>query len=90
MLNGYVAKISIPPGHYDGNGWSVLLRWNIAPENFQGNFQIWNADFFNIYRKTSAVEIVIHQTHSYHTDPTDPYSFVLIGERLSSGVQRKL
>jgi len=90
MLNGYVAKISIPPAQYDSNGWTVLLRFNIAPENFQGNFQIWNADFFNIYRKVAAVEILIHQTNSFHSDESDPYSFVLVAERLSSSIERKL
>jgi len=89
MLHGFVAQVSLPAEEFDGNGWSVLLRFNIAPENFQANFQLWNADFFNVYRKDSVVEILIHQTRrTGHSDTTDPNSFVIVAERLSSSVKR--
>lgn len=84
MLSGFVANVKVPRGEYDGNGWSVVLRFNVAAENFQANFQVWNADFFNVYRKKDAVEILIHQTRRSHRDGTDAHAFVIVAERLTS------
>ena len=79
----------IPEVEYDEDGWSVVLRFNIDPNNFQGNFQLFNADFFGIFRKPTGVEVAIHQTRRNVTDTTNSHSFTLVAERMPSSSDRE-
>merc|ERR1712050_270466 len=80
---GFALTISVPEEQWDSNGWSVLLRFNSARVN-NGNFQLWNAKFFNFFRKKSGLEVLIHQKHRTANDLKDPHSFVIVAERLAS------
>jgi len=84
ILSGWSSKISVPADQYDDDGWAVLLRFNVGPSDFQANFQLWNADFFNVYRKETGVEILVHQTKRNSEDTTDPNSFVIVAERMTT------
>ena len=80
--------VHVPEGYWDANGFSVLLRFN-SPQVESGNFQLWNANFHNIFRKSTGLEILIHPKSSRANDLEDPFSFVIVGERLPTGAHRK-
>jgi len=61
----------------------------VDPNSFGGNFQLFNADFFGIFRKPTGLEVAIHQTSRDLTDATAPNSFTLLGERMPSTIERK-
>jgi len=80
---GFALKIAIPESYWGTDGWSVLLRFNDANVN-SGSFQIWNANFFNFFRKESGLEVLIHQKFWTAYDLHDRHSFVIVAERLLS------
>ena len=67
----------------------MIVRFNGAHVN-SGNFQLWNANFFNIYRKENGLEVLIHQKHYSGLDLDNEHSFLLIAERISASDLRKL
>merc|ERR1712050_150773 len=80
---GFALAINIPREYWGSKGWSVLLRFNSARVN-NGNFQLWNANFFNFFRKKSGMEVLIHQKYWTKNDLHDEHSFMIIAERLAS------
>ena len=81
-------KVSIPEEEHDSNGWSILVRFNGAHVN-SGNFKLWNAYFFNYFRKSTGLEVLIHQKYWRKSDLTDPDSFLLIADHISSSAIRE-
>ena len=67
----------------------MLARVNGAHVS-SGNFQLWNANFFNIFRKDDALEVLIHQKYYTGTDLHDTNSFLLVVERISTSDLRTL
>merc|ERR1712050_625385 len=78
---GFALTINVPEEYWGSKGWSVLLRFNGANN---GNFQLWNANFFNFFRKESGMEVLIHQKYWTKNDLHDEHSFMIIAERLDS------
>jgi len=81
-------RIHIPEQYWGASGWSLIIRFNGAHMQ-SGSFQLWNANFFNIYRKANGLEIHIHQKYYTANDLDDRHSFLLVSERLSLGDLRK-
>ena len=44
-------KISIPEEYWGKDGWSLVVRFR-GKNNHNGNFQIFNANIYNIHRYT--------------------------------------
>ena len=42
-------KISIPEEYWGKDGWSLVVRFR-GKNNHNGNFQIFNANIYNIHR----------------------------------------
>lgn len=84
---GWAAVVSIPPQHYDLDGFSVLIR--MPKDTARGSFQVWNAKFWNFYNGPNGeFNILLHSKH-WNSDRLDPYSFLIVGERLSHPEMRK-
>ena len=78
---GWAALVSIPPQHYDLDGFSVLIR--MPKDTARGSFQVWNAKFWNFYNGPNGeFNVLLHSKH-WNNDRMDPYSFLIVGERLS-------
>ena len=88
MKYGFALRIAIPEEYWNAKGWSVLLRFNGANVN-SGSFQLWNANFFNFFRHTNALEILIHEKHYLGNDLDDSHSFLLVVDKLSISDLRK-
>ena len=82
-------RIHIPEQYWTDAGWSLIVRFNGAHVH-SGSFQLWNANFFNIYRKTNGMEIHIQQEYDSGNDLDHQHSFLLVSERMSIGDLRKL
>jgi hypothetical protein len=85
---GNVMKINIPPKYWRQEGWSLILRFNGAHKN-SGTFQVWNAQFFNIYRKPDGLEIHL-QMKWWTADIDDQHSFTIVSDHLNLGDKRKI
>lgn len=84
---GWAALVSIPPQHYDDDGFSVMIR--MPKDTERGSFQVWNAKFWNFYNGPNGeFNILLHSKH-WNNDRMDPYSFLIIGERVSHPEMRK-
>ena len=90
MLHGFVAEVTVPEGEVDGDGFLVILRFNIHSSAFHGNFQVFNADTFSVfYKDADGVELGISSTEREITDTTRPNTFTIVGERLPTTITRK-
>ena len=86
---GWSAMVTVPAKHYDGNGFSILLR--LPKELERGSFQVWNMNFWNFYRgHHGGFDVLLHQKHWIDGDTTDKHSFLIVAERLSTAELRKL
>ena len=84
---GYVFKIKVPAEYWTRKGFSVMLRWR----NIQSaSFQLWNANFFNIYRKNGGIDVLIHsRPYDANWDRVDAHEFVFVADRLAINSLRK-
>lgn len=81
---GFALRVHVPQEYWSTQGWTVLLRFNSANVN-SGSFQLWNANFFNFFRKESGLEVLIHQKFWTEYDLYDKKSFAIVAENLVSG-----
>ena len=88
MKYGFALNVAIPKEYWNKQGWSVLVRFNGINVN-SGSFQIWNANFFNFFRKSNALEILIHQKHFIGNDITDAHAFLLVVDKMTMSDLRK-
>ena len=89
MKYGFALKVAIPEQYWNHDGWSVLVRFNGVNVN-SGTFQIWNANFYNFFRKSNVFEILIHQKHFTGNDLADKHSFLLIVDKMTLSDLRRL
>ena len=87
MKYGFALKVEIPEKYWNDQGWSVLVRFKGGSV---GSFQLWNANFFNFYRKSNEFEILIHQKYFTGNDLADKHSFLLIVDRMTMSDLREL
>ena len=67
-----------------------MLRWRGIQS---ASFQLWNANFFNIYRKNGGIDVLIHSRpyEAYGTwDRAGVHEFVFVADRLAVSALRKL
>ena len=84
---GYAFKIKVPAVHWTRKGFSILIRWR---EIESASFQLWNANFFNIYRKKGGIDVLIHsRPYDANWDRVDAHEFVFIADRLAINSLRK-
>ena len=88
MKYGFAFNVAIPEEYWNKEGWSVLVRFNGVDVN-SGSFQIWNANFFNFFRKSNAFEILIHQKHFTGNDLADKHAFLLVVDKMTMSDLRK-
>ena len=56
----------------------------------RGSFQVWNMNFWNFYEGPNGeFDVLLHSKYWNKRDTTDPYSFLIVAERLSSPEFRK-
>ena len=79
---GFAAMITVP----EVPGWSIMLQF---PKGTNGNFQLWNARFFNFYRDGNSLDVLI-QKKWWDTDTSGKNSFTIIAEQLNTDKLRKL
>ena len=90
IKNGFILEVTVPEDQYDEDGWTVAIRFNIAPNLFQGNFQLFNADVHNTIRhENQAVDLIVHMTTKEITDSTRSNVFTLVAERIPANMNRK-
>lgn len=75
---GFAAKVHLPES-MRSDAWSILIRFSNL--NTKGNFQLWNANFFNFYN--GGYEILI-QKKWWNMDRVDESSFMFVAENLNS------
>ena len=65
-----------------------MIRWR----NIQSaSFQLWNANFFNIYRKNGGIDVLIHsRPYDQDWDRAGVHEFVFVADRLAVNSLRKL
>ena len=65
-----------------------MIRWR----NIQSaSFQLWNANFFNIYRKNDGIDVLIHsRQYDANWDRAGIHEFVFVADRLAVNSLRKL
>ena len=84
---GYAFKIKVPAVHWTRKGFSILIRWR---EIESASFQLWNANFFNIYRKKGGIDVLIHsRPYNAYWDRVDAHEFVFVADRLAINSLRK-
>ena len=64
-----------------------MIRWR----NIQSaSFQLWNANFFNIYRKNDGIDVLIHsRPFDANWDRAGIHEFVFVADRLAVNSLRK-
>ena len=64
-----------------------MIRWR----NIQSaSFQLWNANFFNIYRKNGGIDVLIHsRPYDQDWDRAGVHEFVFVADRLAVNSLRK-
>ena len=84
---GFVFKIKVPAVHWTRKGFSMIIRWR----NIQSaSFQLWNANFFNIYRKKGGIDVMIHsRPYDSNWDRAGIHEFVFVADRLAISALRK-
>ena len=88
MKYGFALNVAIPEEYWNDLGWSVIVRFKGVDVN-SGSFQLWNANFFNFFRKKNEFEILIHQKHFIGNDLADKHSFLLIVDKMTMSDLRK-
>ena len=64
-----------------------MIRWR---EIESASFQLWNANFFNIYRKKGGIDVLIHsRPYNANWDRVDAHEFVFVADRLAINSLRK-
>ena len=84
---GYVFKIKVPAEYWTKKGFSIMIRWRDIQS---ASFQLWNANFFNIYRKNGGIDVLIHsRPHDANWDRAGVHEFVFVADRLAVNSLRK-
>ena len=76
--------ISIPQSLWDSNGWTLVVRF--SDPKFFGTFQLFNAQFANVFTEQSGVEIIIHPKEQ--KDQSE-YYVTFLADKLTSSEKRK-
>ena len=64
-----------------------MLRWRGIQS---ASFQLWNANFFNIYRKNGGIDVLIHsRPYDQDWDRAGVHEFVFVADRLAVNSLRK-
>lgn len=64
-----------------------MIRWRDIQS---ASFQLWNANFFNIYRKNGGIDVLIHsRPHDANWDRAGVHEFVFVADRLAVNSLRK-
>ena len=84
---GYVFKIKVPAEYWTRKGFSIMIRWRDIQS---ASFQLWNANFFNIYRKKGGIDVLIHsRPYDQDWDRAGVHEFVFVADRLAVNSLRK-
>ena len=84
---GYVFKIKVPAEYWTRKGFSIMIRWRDIQS---ASFQLWNANFFNIYRKKGGIDVLIHsRPYDANWDRAEVHEFVFVADRLAVNSLRK-
>lgn len=86
---GVAIRIHIPQEYQTSKGWSMIVRFNGA-HSASGSFQLWNANFFNIYRHDTGLELHMQQKYWLGGDLDDQNSVLLVAERLPTGAMPEI
>ena len=64
-----------------------MIRWRDIQS---ASFQLWNANFFNIYRKKGGIDVLIHsRPYDANWDRAEVHEFVFVADRLAVNSLRK-
>ena len=84
---GFVFKIKVPAEYWTRKGFSIMIRWRGIQS---ASFQLWNANFFNIYRKKGGIDVLIHsRPYNAYWDRAGVHDFVFVADRLAVNSLRK-
>lgn len=92
QTHGFVASISVPEAESDDGSWTVVLRWDTAPNSYQGTFEAFNANFFGTFHKADfglEMAFVPESGENANIDTTNENTFTLVGKNLQHSVKNK-